>query len=193
MTASASRGGRRARRSTRVSQSLQKARERNAEQLAAQKEREQLVEDNLVEFVDAGEIIAAEHAALEDKLDALRRKIDHVRAESEQRVVGQHSRQAAAAWAIHEHGGRSAAQVAELLELRSEKEARRLIKTGRAGIANRDSCRVRVTGGHEHAPNGENVEPPDTVLPEMWSGAGSPDAAMLDRDASQDGGQRDAG
>ncbi|MBQ0928577.1 hypothetical protein [Saccharopolyspora endophytica] len=146
-----------------MSQSLQKARERNAEQLAAQKEREQLVEDNLVEFVDAGEIIAAEHAALEDKLDALRRKIDYVRAESEQRVAGQHSRQAAAAWAIHEHGGRSAAQVAELLELRSEKEARRLINTGRSGNANRDSSPVRVTGEHEPAPHGEDAEPPDTV------------------------------
>lgn len=124
--------GRRPRRSTRVSQNLERARQRNAEQLAQQKKREQLVEDGLVDFIDAGEIIAAEQASLADKIAVLNRKIEETRAESEHRVAGAHARQARAAWAIHEQGGRSAAQVAELLELRSEKAARALITAGRS-------------------------------------------------------------
>lgn len=124
--------GRRPRRSTRVSQNLERARQRNAEQLAQQKKREQLVEDGLVDFIDAGEIIAAEQASLAEKIAVLNRKIEETRAESEHRVACAHVRQARAAWAIHEQGGRSAAQVAELLELRSEKAARALIAAGRS-------------------------------------------------------------
>lgn len=124
------RGGRRPRRSTRVSQRLQHARERNAAQLAAQRDREQRVEKALGAFVDAGELIASEDAACEEKVAALQRKIEQTRADSRERVAGEHARQAQAALAIHE-AGRNAAQVAELLELRSEKEARRLIAAGR--------------------------------------------------------------
>lgn len=183
MSESTPRGGRKPRRSTRVSQNLERARQRNAEQLAEQKKREQLVEDNLLEFVDAGASIAAEQAALEDRLAVLHRKIDHVRAASMDRVAGEHARQAAAAWAIHEHGGRSAAQVAELLELRSEKEARRLINTGRTGTANQYTRRAGATDSHERVAEGDDGQAPDTGRLSTQSGALLRQAETLDRDA----------
>lgn len=127
--------GRRPRRSTRISQRLERARQRNADQLAEQKRREQLVEDELVAFVEAGDAIAAEEASCETKVASLQRKIDETREASRERVAGEHARQARAALSIHEDGGRNAGQVAELLELRSEKEARRLIAAGRAVAA----------------------------------------------------------
>ncbi|MEB3372445.1 hypothetical protein [Saccharopolyspora mangrovi] len=193
MSAATPRGGRRPRRSTRVSQDLERARQRNAEQLAEQKKREQLVEDSLVEFVDAGVVIAAEQAALEDKVAVLHRKIDQARAESTERVAGEHARQAAAAWAIHEHGGRSAAQVAELLELRSEKEARRLIHTGRTGAVNQDSTGPGATGEQEPGLDGGTAEQHDTGLRHTSTAAVLPDPTMLDHEAARQDGQRDAG
>ena len=123
--------GRRPRRSTRISQRLERARQRNADQLAEQKRREQRVEDALREFIEAGEAIATEDAACEEKVAVLQRKIDALRAESQERVTGEHTRQGRAALAIHE-AGRTVEQVADLLELRSEKEARRMIAAGRA-------------------------------------------------------------
>lgn len=131
MAESTSTRGRRPRRSTRISQRLERARQRNADQLAEQKQREQRVEDGLREFIEAGEAIAAEDAACEEKVAALQRKIDALRAESRERVSSAHTRQAQAALAIHE-AGRTVEQVADLLELRSEKEARRMIAAGRA-------------------------------------------------------------
>ncbi|MEY8042630.1 hypothetical protein AB8O55_24760 [Saccharopolyspora cebuensis] len=132
MVESTSTRGRRPRRSTRISQQLERARQRNADQLAAQREREQRVDDALAEFVDAGEHIATEETTCEEKVAALQRRIDQTRAASREKVAGEHARQARAALAIHE-AGRTVEQVAELLELRSEKEARRLIAAGREG------------------------------------------------------------
>ncbi|MEV4734715.1 hypothetical protein [Saccharopolyspora sp. NPDC049426] len=174
-----------------MSQNLERARQRNAEQLAEQKKREQLVEDNLVEFVDAGVVIAAEQAALEDKVAVLHRKIDQAHAESTERVAGEHARQAAAAWAIHEHGGRSAAQVAELLELRSEKEARRLINTGRTGAVNQDSSRARATGEQEPGTGGDAAEQYNTGAPDTSIRAVVPHPTILDHDVVRQDGQRD--
>ncbi|WP_406690333.1 hypothetical protein REH65_31180 [Saccharopolyspora sp. ID03-671] len=131
MAESTSTRSRRPRRSSRMSQRLERARQRNADQLAEQKQREQRVEDALREYIEAGEAIATEDAACEEKVAALQRKIDALRAESQERVTGEHTRQAQAALAIHE-AGRTVEQVAELLELRSDKEARRLIAAGRA-------------------------------------------------------------
>ncbi|MBQ0927555.1 hypothetical protein [Saccharopolyspora endophytica] len=149
--------GRRPRRSTRISQRLERARQRNADQLAEQRWREQRVEDALREFIEAGEAIAAEDAACEAKVAALQRKIDALCAESRERVTGEHTRQAQAALAIHE-AGRTVEQVGELLELRSEKEARRLITAGRTAAEagsgpaqERDTVPAKSSG---HRPTG---------------------------------------
>lgn len=177
MAKSTSTKGRRPRRSTRISQRLERARQRNAAQLAEQRKREQLVDDELVAFVDAGDAIAAEEASCEEKIAALQRKIDETREASRERVAGEHARQARAARAIHEDGGRSAAQVAELLELRSEKEARRLIAAGRQ-TAEQD------TGATEQSPDGEgSAEQSDRQ-------AGRPKAAEADTPASGGSGEQ---
>ncbi|GAA2798915.1 hypothetical protein [Saccharopolyspora taberi] len=132
MAESTSTRGQRPRRSTRISQQLERARQRNADQLAEQKQRELRVEDELREFIDAGDAIATEEASCGEKVAALQRKIDETRSKSQEKVAGEHARQARAALAIHEVGRRTVEQVADLLELRSEKEARRLIAAGRA-------------------------------------------------------------
>ncbi|SFE22140.1 hypothetical protein SAMN04487819_109198 [Actinopolyspora alba] len=127
--------GKARRRSSRVSQQLERARQRNAEQLAEQRAREQRVEAALRQYVEAGETIAAEHARCEEKVAVYQRKIDKLRADSQEKVADQHTRQAQAALSLHEGGGRTVEQVAELLELDSEKQARRLIATGREAVA----------------------------------------------------------
>ncbi len=131
MTESTTSHSRRGRRSTRISQQLERARQRNADQLAEQRAREQRVEGALAAFVEAGDAIAIEEASCEDKVAAYQRKIDELRAETQTKITDKHTRQALAALAIHE-AGRTVDQVADLLELRSEKEARRLIAAGRA-------------------------------------------------------------
>ncbi|WP_460959123.1 hypothetical protein [Parasphingorhabdus pacifica] len=130
MTESTTTRGKRPRRSTRISQRLERVRQRNADQLAEQRAREERVETALGEFVEAGDAIATEEHACEEKVATYQRKIDELRSETQQKVADQHARQAQAALAIHE-AGRTVDQVAELLELRSEKEARRLIAAGR--------------------------------------------------------------
>lgn len=150
MVESKSTRGRRPRRSTRISKRLERARQRNADQLAEQKQREQRVEDALREYIEAGDAIATEDAACEEKVAALHRKIGALRAESQERVIGEHTRQAQAALAIHE-AGRTVEQVAELLELRSEKEARRLIAAGRAA--------AEASSGPAQAPDTAPAEP----------------------------------
>ncbi|WP_017975777.1 hypothetical protein [Actinopolyspora halophila] len=168
-------GSTRRRRSTRVSQQLARARQRNAEQLAEQRAREQRVETALRQFVEAGEAIATEQARCEDKVAVYQRKIDKLRADSEEKVVGEYTKQAQAALALHEGGGRTVEQVAELLELDSEKQARRLIASGREALSagtdtdppsdhderERAEPRLETTADHEISANGagERADP----------------------------------
>ena len=125
--------GRRRRRSTKISERLEAARRRNLDQLAEQRRREQEVEGALAEFVEAGEDIAAAERAAEEKIIALQRKIDRVRADLLAVTAASHDRQAQAALRIHEVGGRTVEQVSDLLEIGSVKEARRVLAAARAG------------------------------------------------------------
>lgn len=128
------------RRSTRISQELQAARRRNAEQQAARKAQDKLVDDALKAFFTAGkeitkadtvcaEKVAVEERKMERKIEPQRRRIEDLRAQRRDRVAAQEATQARAAWTIHV-ADRTVEQVAGLLEV-SQHEARRLIAAGR--------------------------------------------------------------
>ncbi|GAB2679710.1 hypothetical protein GCM10027271_46180 [Saccharopolyspora gloriosae] len=121
----------RRRRSTKISERLEAARRRNVEQLAEQRRREAEVDGALAEFVAAGEDIAAADRAAEEKISAMQRKIDGVRADVRAMTAASRDRQARAALRIHEVGGRTVEQVSELLEIGSVKETRRILATAR--------------------------------------------------------------
>lgn len=123
----------RARRSTKISQQLEAARRRNAEQLAEQRRREQEVDAALAEYVEAGEDIASAEQTAESKIDTLQRKIDSVRDDLRASTTTAHERQAQAALRIHQAGGRTVEQVSELLEMDSVKETRRILAAARTG------------------------------------------------------------
>lgn len=129
MAESARPGRRRARRSTRVSKQLAAARERNAEQLARQRQQEEDVEAALGEFFDAGDQIAAAEEECRKRVEPHERAIEQLRRQRDEQVATQEGAQGLAALAIHE-ADRTVEQVGELLGL-GEKPTRRLIATGR--------------------------------------------------------------
>ncbi|MDA3644386.1 hypothetical protein LZ318_30760 [Saccharopolyspora indica] len=165
MAESATTEGRRPRRSARISRQLEEARRRNVQQLAEQRERERRVEGALREFVEAGDAIAMERAACEDRIAVLRRKMEVKQEESEAAVAGERDRQARAALEIHE-AGRTVEQVADLLELSGEKEARRLIAAGRrTGDADAGGQREDNDAG-----DANSEERADSAGPELGAG-----------------------
>ncbi len=119
----------RGRRSTETSRRLERVRERNARQLAEQRDREKRVNEALRAYVVAGERITTAEEECAAKVAEYERRIDGVRSRTRERVTGHRAEQARAALTIHE-GGRTVEQVAELLEM-SRKDARRLIAEGR--------------------------------------------------------------
>ncbi|GGM67761.1 hypothetical protein GCM10012275_42960 [Longimycelium tulufanense] len=121
--------GRRRRRAPKVVRQLERARERNARQLAEQRQREQRVEQALGAFIAAGEQIEAVEQRLQEKVREHETKVSRLREAAEQKVSGARVARARAALAIHE-AGRTVEQVADLLEV-SQREARRLIAVGR--------------------------------------------------------------
>lgn len=127
----------RVRRATRISQRLAAARERNAVQLARQREQETRVEAALAEFFGADEQIAAAQADTQRKIEPHERAIVQLREQLGETVSGAEAAQAQAALAIHE-SDRTVEQVGELLGL-GEKAARRLIVAGR-DAAERDDA-----------------------------------------------------
>jgi hypothetical protein len=124
---------RRVRRSTRASRELAEARQRNAAQLAAQREQEQRVDAALDAFFGAGDQIAAAQDDCQRKIEPHERAITQLREQLDQTVAGALSVQAQAALTIHE-ADRTVEQVGELLRL-GEKAARRLIAAGRDAAA----------------------------------------------------------
>lgn len=128
----------RARRSTLASRKLEAARQRLANQLAEERDREERIRQALRSFMDAGQKIAATEEACEEKVAELERRIERLREKAQEKVAGAHTEQARAALAMHE-AGRTVEQVAELLEV-SQKEARRLIAAGRGASAKPDGA-----------------------------------------------------
>lgn len=128
----------RVRRPTRISQQLAAARERNATQLARQREQEQTVDAALAEFFGAGEQIAAAEVDTQRKIEPHERAIEQLRQQLGKTVSGAEAAQAQAALAIHD-SDRTVEQVGELLGL-GEKAARRLIAAGRAAQGERDGA-----------------------------------------------------
>jgi DNA-directed RNA polymerase specialized sigma24 family protein len=129
MAESATPSRRRARRSTRISQPLAEARERNAAQLAGVRQQEKAVDNALAAFFDAGEQIASAKADCQHKIEPHERAIAQLRERLRETLAGWEKAQARAALTIHE-AGRTVEQVGELLGL-GEKAARRLIAAGR--------------------------------------------------------------
>lgn len=133
MAESATPARRPARRPTKISRQLADARERNAAQLARQREQEKTVDKALAEFFGAGEQIATAKADAQRKIEAHERAIVQLREQLGHTVAGAEAAQARAALTIHE-ANRTVDQVGELLEL-GEKATRRLIAAGRDAVA----------------------------------------------------------
>lgn len=129
--------GKRVRRSTKTSERLQRARERQNEQLAEQKAREKRVRDAMRAFIDADEQRAEVEEAGQAKVADLERKIEEVNAETAAKVAGVRASQERSVWEMSQ-AGRTAEQIAELLEL-SVKETRRLLTAGRKAAKGDDS------------------------------------------------------
>jgi hypothetical protein len=121
---------RRGRRPAVVNPELLAARQRNLAQLAAQRERERAVETALAAYVAAGERIDDARATCTRQVEALKLSITLAERRAEEAVAAQWDQRAQAALSIHEDGGRTVAQVAELLEV-GVTEARSLIARGR--------------------------------------------------------------
>ncbi|GAA2678830.1 MULTISPECIES: hypothetical protein [Actinosynnema] len=133
MAESTKSGRGRTRRSTRVSRQLELARQRNAAQLARQREQEQAVEQSLQVFFDAADQQVAAEEDCRQRIEPHERAIAQLREQRDRVLAQQERNQALAALAIHE-ADRTVEQVAELLGL-GEKAARRLIAVGRAALA----------------------------------------------------------
>ncbi|TVT23389.1 hypothetical protein FNH05_33035 [Amycolatopsis rhizosphaerae] len=119
----------RARRSTATSRKLEAARERLANQLAEERQREERIKQALRDYMAAGEKIAVAENACEEKVAALTNRIERLREQAREKVAGAHAQQGRSALAMHE-AGRTVEQVADLLAV-SEKKARQLIAAGR--------------------------------------------------------------
>ncbi|GAB3162204.1 hypothetical protein GCM10027258_80830 [Amycolatopsis stemonae] len=178
---------RRGRRSTRVSQQLEAARKRNAEQLAKQRQQEEAVEAALAKFFDAGDQIAAADEDCQRKVEPHEQAIAQLRAQRDELLAAQEAEQGLAALAMHE-ADRTVEQVGELLGL-GEKATRRLIATGREARAKLEAGEDEQGGGTppcdpansdrgragDGGPRGEHVAPsPDEAEAAPAAGQGWP-------------------
>lgn len=147
--------GHRARRSTRVSSRLARARERNNRQLVRIRERELRVDRALADYVAAADLVTVAERACAVKVAELEQKIRQVRDDRDRRLADVRAAQARAALTIHD-AGRTVFQVAELLEL-SEKVTRQLIKAARTSASGGGSG-ATATGG-AGAPRSSGAQP----------------------------------
>lgn len=120
---------RRARRPSEAAARLERLRQRNADQLQAQREAERRIEAALKTYVDADVSISTVERERDDKIAALEHQIEQIRETGRVKTEQIRVRQALAVWQLHT-AGRSVEQIAELLEC-PRKEARRLLSAGR--------------------------------------------------------------
>lgn len=120
---------RRARRPTEATARLERLRQRNADQLEAQREAERQIEAALRVYVDADVSISAVERARDEKVTGLEQQIEQIRDAAQERIEQIRAQQAVAVWQLNT-AGRTVEQIAELLEV-PQKEARRLLSAGR--------------------------------------------------------------
>src|SRR5918997_2752345 len=115
----------RARRPTEAAARLQRLRQRNADQLEAQREAERRIETALKVYVDADVSITAVERARDEKVAGLGQQIEQAREAAQDRIEQIQAQQAVAVWQLN-GAGRTVEQIAELLEM-PQKETRRLL------------------------------------------------------------------
>lgn len=145
---------RRARRPTEAAARLERLRQRNADQLEAQREAERRIETALKSYVDADVSISAIEHDRDDKITNLERQIEQARVAAQVKIEEIRAQQAMAVWHISD-AGRTVEQIAELLEV-PHKEARRLLYTGRTAA----NPGVVITTGPPSNPS-DNTDPTD--------------------------------
>jgi hypothetical protein len=142
---------RRARRPTEVAARLERLRQRNADQLEAQREAERRIETALKAYVDADVSISAVARARDEKVAGLERQIEQAREVAQDRIEQIRAQQALAVWQLN-GAGRTVEQIAELLEM-PQKETRRLLSVGRS-VAESDPA---AAPGKNSSPSGNNA------------------------------------
>jgi hypothetical protein len=178
-------GGHRTRRSTRVSEQLERARRRNIEQLAELRSREEQVERALRDYFVVREKISDATKDSEAKVAHLLRQVEQIRAETGRTVTGLENAAAHAALLIHQ-AGRTVPQVAELLGV-PQKSARQLIRTGRTATAverpRRPDGADDAADRHQSVPGLPEPDDPTARRPELLgdpSGVAVPGPSSLD-------------
>ena len=98
---------RRARRPTEAAARLQRLRQRNADQLEAQREAERRIETALKAYVDADVSITAVEQARDEKVAGLEQQIEQAREAAQERIeqIRAHQAVAVAAQRCGSHGG----------------------------------------------------------------------------------------
>lgn len=148
-----------AQRSTEGATRLERMRQRNADQLEAQRAAERRVEAALTAYLDADTSISGVEQSRDEKIAGLQQQIDQVRAAAQEELGQIRRRQAVAVWQLKD-AGRSLEQIADLLEL-PLKEARQLLATGRAA----ETSDTPEGGGKDSLPVGNRTPAADSQQP----------------------------
>lgn len=149
---------RRERRPTEVAARLERLRQRNAVQLEAQREAERRIEAALKAYVDADVSVSAVERDRDEKVTTLHRQIEQASEAARVKVEQIRAQQAVAVWQLNT-AGRTVEQIAELLEV-SQKEARRLLSTGRTAAEPEP-----VTAQGKSSARSDNAAPADQQHP----------------------------
>lgn len=173
----------RARRPTEVAARLERLRQRNAEQLEAQREAERRIETALKAYVEADVSIHTVERDRDEKFAALERQTEQVREAALEKVEQIRAQQAIAVWQLNT-AGRTVEQIAELLEV-SQKDTRRLLSAGRAAT---QSDPVAAPGeSSTPSGNADPAEQPALQASPMPAGAASEQRDLGGVDGHQDG------
>jgi hypothetical protein len=175
---------RRARRPTEAAARLERLRQRNADQLEAQREAERRIETALKAYVDADMSISAVEHDRDDKIASLERQIEQARTAAQIKIEEIRARQAMTVWHISD-AGRTLEQIAELLEV-PQKEARRLLHAGRTA-ANSEAA----TTTDPHSNPSDNTEPTEPHQPAEQQPVETVQASVEQRDLSGIDGHQD--
>lgn len=177
---------RRARRPTEAAARLELLRQRNAHQLEAQREAERRIEEALKAYVDADVSISAFEHDRDAKVAAWGQQIEQAREAARVKIEQIRARQALAVWQLNT-AGRTVEQIADLLEV-SQKEARRLLSTGRT-TAESDPLAAPATNGTPAGTTApiDRQQPTEPPPAPAGTGATSEQGDLLGVDGHQDG------
>lgn len=170
---------RRARRPTEAAARLERLRQRNADQLEAQREAERRIETALKVYVDADVSISAVTRARDEKVTGLEQQIEQAREAAQERIEQIRAQQAVAVWQLN-GAGRTVEQIAELLEI-PQKDTRRLLSAGRS-VAESDPA---AAPGKNSTPSDNNAASADRQQPAQQPAPMPAGAASEQRDLSR--------